>query len=78
MAIQFLRTQEEWDAWQRLTPQERFCKAAEFLRQYLAMGGSLEPDYDPQSPFNDDFYQNGPPGCEPHCIDVNHPQNARH
>ena len=61
MSIKLFTTPEEWDAWYRLTPQQRFAKSAEFLQQYLAMGGSLDPDYDPQSPFNNDYYPDGPP-----------------
>ena len=73
MTIQFLKTKEEWDAWQRLTPKERFAKSAEFLQVYLAMGGSLEPDYDPQSPFNNDYYPDGPPADEPLYVQVKNP-----
>ena len=47
MRLKVFTTQEEWDAWYRLTPQQRFAKSAEFLQQYLEMGGSLDPDYDP-------------------------------
>ena len=72
MAIEFFKTQEEWIAWQFLTPQERFSKSAEYLQQYLAMGGSLDPDYDPQSPFNNDYYPDGPPVDEPQYVYVSH------
>jgi hypothetical protein len=41
----------EWLEWYQMTPLQRL-EASERLRQdYLAMGGSLEPDPDPQSPF---------------------------
>ena len=36
-----------------LTPAERFERTAELWEWYLACGGSLEPDPDPQSPFFD-------------------------
>ncbi len=41
----------EWVAWFALTPQERMAESAKLWEQYLAMGGSLDPDPDPQSPF---------------------------
>ncbi len=41
----------EWLDWYSKTPFERL-EATEVLRQeYIAMGGSLEPDADTQSPF---------------------------
>ena len=43
----------EWAEWYRMTPAERWEKTAEIWETYLALGGSLEPEYDPQSPFND-------------------------
>lgn len=60
-----LETEDEWKARYRLTPQERWAESMKLWEFYLAMGGSLDPDYDPQSPFNDDFYPNGPPADEP-------------
>lgn len=44
----------EWAEWYRLTPQERFRESAKLLEHYLAMGGSLEPEPDTQSPFFDE------------------------
>ena len=41
----------EWLEFYRMTPEQRWVRAAEVRRYYLAMGGSLEPDPDPQSPF---------------------------
>ena len=41
----------EWAAWTRMTPQERWQASRSLLQHYLNMGGSLEPDADPQSPF---------------------------
>jgi hypothetical protein len=41
----------EWLEFYRMTPEQRWARAAEVRAYYLAMGGSLEPDPDPQSPF---------------------------
>ncbi len=42
---------EQWLAWYLLSPLERWSAAQEMWRDYLAMGGSLEPEVDSQSPF---------------------------
>ena len=42
---------EEWQEWLALTPLERFRQSEKLFAQYLAMGGSLDPDPDPTSPF---------------------------
>ncbi len=42
---------EEWQEWAKLTPIERFRESEKIFAQYLAMGGSLDPDPDPTSPF---------------------------
>ena len=42
---------DEWEEWLDLTPVERFRLSEELFAQYLAMGGSLDPDPDPTSPF---------------------------
>lgn len=44
---------DEWKEWVDLTPLERFRRSEELFAQYLAMGGSLDPDPDPTSPFDD-------------------------
>jgi hypothetical protein len=44
---------EEWQEWLDLTPLERFRQSEALFAQYLAMGGSLDPDPDPTSPFDD-------------------------
>ena len=44
---------EEWAEWYRLTPQERFRRSMELWETYLALGGTLEPEPDTQSPFFD-------------------------
>ena len=42
---------DESKEWIALTPMERFRRSEEIFAQYLAMGGSLDPDPDPTSPF---------------------------
>ena len=37
-------TDEEWQAWYALTPQERWCHSMKLWEIYLAMGGSLDPN----------------------------------
>jgi hypothetical protein len=39
--------------WIALSPAERAERSGEMWEMYLAYGGSLEPDPDPQSPFFD-------------------------
>jgi hypothetical protein len=43
----------EWAAWYALSPSERFLESARLWETYLALGGSLEPEPDTQSPFFD-------------------------
>jgi len=51
---------DEWQEWLALTPIERFRQSEKLFAQYLAMGGSLDPDPDPTSPF--DFPETWRPG----------------
>ena len=44
---------DEWKDWLALTPIQRFAESEKIFAQYLSMGGSLDPDPDPQSPFYD-------------------------
>jgi hypothetical protein len=44
---------EEWAAWYALRPSERFLESMKLWDTYLALGGSLEPEPDTQSPFFD-------------------------
>jgi hypothetical protein len=44
---------DEWKEWLKLTPIERFRESGKLFAQYLAMGGSLDPEPDPTSPFYD-------------------------
>jgi hypothetical protein len=43
---------DEWKEWISLTPLERFRRSEQKFAEYLAMGGSLDPDPDPTSPFD--------------------------
>jgi hypothetical protein len=44
---------EEWAEWYRLSPAERFAESMKLWDTWLALGGSLEPEPDTQSPFFD-------------------------
>jgi len=44
-------TEEEWREWISLTPQQRWEHTEKLWKIYLANGGSLDPEPDPQSPF---------------------------
>jgi hypothetical protein len=43
----------EWADWYRLTPVERWLESERLWIDYLALGGSLDPEPDSQSPFHD-------------------------
>ncbi len=43
----------EWADWYRLTPLVRFRASEKLWQVYLALGGSLDPEPDTQSPFFD-------------------------
>ncbi len=45
----FPETEEE--EWLALTPEQRLLESGRLWAFYLAMGGSLDPEPDPQSPF---------------------------
>lgn len=44
---------EEWVAWFRLTPAERWHESNKLRQIFLDLGGSLDPEPDTQSPFYD-------------------------
>ncbi len=41
----------EWADWYLLTPEERWSASQKLWSEYLALGGSLDPEVDFQSPF---------------------------
>jgi hypothetical protein len=43
----------EWAEWYRLTPIQRWLESEKLWQTYLALGGSLDPEPDTQSPFFD-------------------------
>ena len=49
--MMFEEMPDEWQEWLELTPLERFRQSEQIFAQYVAMGGSLDPDPDPTSPF---------------------------
>ena len=42
---------EQWEEWYRMTPQDRWHQSQKLWQFFLAMGGSLDPEPDSQSPF---------------------------
>jgi len=44
----------EWAEWYRLTPEQRWAETQKMWDTYLALGGSLDPEPDTQSPFFDE------------------------
>lgn len=42
---------DEDSEWLNLTPEQRICETTKLWQFYLALGGSLDPEPDPQSPF---------------------------
>ncbi len=45
--------EDEWVDWYRLTPVQRWLESEKLWETYLALGGSLDPEPDTQSPFFD-------------------------
>ena len=43
----------EWADWYRMTPAQRGAESARLWDTFLALGGSLDPEPDTQSPFFD-------------------------
>ena len=43
----------EWAEWYQLTPVQRWLESEKLWQTYLALGGSLDPEPDTQSPFFD-------------------------
>lgn len=44
---------DEWAEWYALTPEERWRESMKLWESFLALGGSLDPEADTQSPFFD-------------------------
>ena len=44
---------DEWAEWYRLSPLQRWEESQKLWPTYLAPGGSLDPEPDSQSPFDD-------------------------
>ena len=44
--------EDEWAHWYRLTPLERWRESQKLWAFYLAIGGSLDPEPDSESPFD--------------------------
>lgn len=42
---------DEEEEWLRMTPAERIIESSRLWEVYIALGGSLDPEPDPQSPF---------------------------
>lgn len=51
----------EWAEWYRMTPEGRWDASAQLWHHFVAMGGSLDPEPDPQSPFYDPGTSGRPP-----------------
>lgn len=43
----------EWADWYQLTPAQRWTETTRLWQTYLALGGTLDPEPDTQSPFFD-------------------------
>ena len=43
---------DEDQEWLSLTPAQRFMETTKLWELYLALGGNLDPEPDPQSPFD--------------------------
>jgi hypothetical protein len=52
-----LELDPETRSWWEMTPEERFAESQKLWDEYLALGGSLEPVPDSQSPFFDPITQ---------------------
>lgn len=48
---------DEEREWLNLTPQKRILETTKLWKLYIALGGSLDPEPDPQSPF---YFQEAP------------------
>ena len=53
-----LDDEDSWKEWYRLSPLERWHESMKMWQFFLTVKGSLDPEPDPQSPF-DDFLPRG-------------------
>jgi hypothetical protein len=53
--------EDSWLEWYRLTPLERWRETSKLWQFYLEVGGSLDPEPDPQSPFDSVMPRGTPP-----------------
>jgi hypothetical protein len=44
--------EDEAEEWLHLTPAQRLSETTKLWQVYLSLGGRLDPEPDPQSPFN--------------------------
>jgi hypothetical protein len=44
--------EDSWHEWYALTPQQRWLESMKLWQFYLQVGGTLDPEPDPQSPFD--------------------------
>ena len=55
--MDFARAEEvvggEWAEWYMMTPEQRWEESMKLWPVFLALGGTLDPEPDPQSPFFD-------------------------
>jgi hypothetical protein len=45
----------EWAEWYSMSPQERWRETGKLWKVFMTLGGSLDPEPDTQSPFNNAF-----------------------
>jgi hypothetical protein len=45
-------SEDSWQEWSCLTPLERWHESMKLWQFFLSVGGSLDPEPDPQSPFD--------------------------
>lgn len=49
--VKYFKSADEEAAWLALTPARRLFETTKLWRLYIELGGSLDPEPDPQSPF---------------------------
>ncbi len=60
--------EDPWQEWYLLTPQQRWEETSKLWQWYLQVGGTLDPDPDPQSPFDAFMPRSTPPAYGPRVI----------